>query len=118
VADLRVATVERLATRFAVDASQAGRVGATAAALFLHLEPAARGGGTTSRPGRTLRKLGWAARLHEIGTQVSHSDYHKHGAYILDNTDAPGFAINEMHWLGLLVLGQRGKLRKLDAALE
>jgi exopolyphosphatase/guanosine-5'-triphosphate,3'-diphosphate pyrophosphatase len=65
-----------------------------------------------------LRKLGWAAQLHEVGTQISHSDYHKHGAYILDHCDAPGFAVNEMHALGLLVLGQRGKLRKLEAALD
>ena len=65
-----------------------------------------------------MRKLGWAAQLHEIGTHISHSDYHKHGAYILDNTDAPGFAVNEMHWLSQLVLGHRGKLRKLEAALD
>jgi exopolyphosphatase/guanosine-5'-triphosphate,3'-diphosphate pyrophosphatase len=53
--------------------------------------------------------------LHEIGALVSHSDYHKHGAYILDNADAPGFSLPEMHRLSLLVLGHRGKLRKLDA---
>ncbi len=122
VADLRTATVARLASRFNVDAAQARRVGETAAALFVQLEPAARSanpaGSTTSRAGRALRKLGWAAQLHEIGTQISHSDYHKHGAYILDHCDAPGFAVNEMHALGLLVLGQRGKLRKLEAALD
>ncbi|RYF31055.1 MAG: Ppx/GppA family phosphatase [Comamonadaceae bacterium] len=118
VADLRTATVARLASRFAVDAAQARRVGETAASLFVQLDPSARGGSTTSRAGRALRKLGWAAQLHEIGTQISHSDYHKHGAYILDNCDAPGFAVNEMHALGLLVLGQRGKLRKLEAALD
>ena len=122
VADLRTETVARLAGRFNVDAAQARRVGETAAALFVQLEPAARSanpaGSTTSRAGRALRKLGWAAQLHEIGTQISHSDYHKHGAYILDHCDAPGFAVNEMHALGLLVLGQRGKLRKLEAALD
>lgn len=118
VADLRVATVHRLAARFVVDAEQARRVGETAAGLFIQLEPGARGGGTTSRAGRALRKLGWAAQLHEMGTQISHSDYHKHGAYILDNCDAPGFALNEMHALGQLVLGQRGKLRKLEGSLD
>ncbi|AMM22972.1 Ppx/GppA phosphatase family protein [Variovorax sp. PAMC 28711] len=122
VADLRTATVARLASRFAVDGAQARRVGETAAALFVQLDPAARSanpvGSTTSRAGRALRKLGWAAQLHELGTQVSHSDYHKHGAYILDHCDAPGFAINEMHALSLLVLGQRGKLRKLENALD
>jgi exopolyphosphatase/guanosine-5'-triphosphate,3'-diphosphate pyrophosphatase len=118
VADLRTATVARLASRFAVDAAQARRVGDTASALFLQLEPHARGAGTTSRPGRALRKLGWAAQLHEIGAQISHSDYHKHGAYILDHTEAPGFAVNEMHWLSQWVLGHRGKLRKLEIGLD
>ena len=66
---------------------------------------------------RLQRELDWAARLHEIGSLISHSDYHKHGAYILDNADAPGFAQHELHRLGLLVLGHRGKLRKLDVDL-
>ena len=118
VADLRATTVARLAHRFAVDALQARRVAETAAALFLQLEPSARGAGTQSRTGRALRKIGWAAQLHEVGSQISHSEYHKHGAYILGNTDAPGFASNEMLWLAQLVLGHRGKLRKLGALLE
>jgi exopolyphosphatase/guanosine-5'-triphosphate,3'-diphosphate pyrophosphatase len=45
---------------------------------------------------------------------ISHSDYHKHGAYILDNADAAGFSMPELHRLSLLVLGHRGKLKKLD----
>ena len=68
--------------------------------------------------GRFQRKLDWAAQLHEIGSRISHSDYHKHGAYILDNIDAPGFAQPELHRLSLLVLGHRGKLRKLDVDFE
>ena len=67
---------------------------------------------------RYLRKLKWAAQVHEIGSQISHSDYHKHGAYILDHTDAPGFALPELHRLSLLVLGHRGKLRKLEVNFE
>ena len=67
---------------------------------------------------RHERKLDWAARLHEIGSLISHSDYHKHGAYILDNADAPGFAQSELHRLSLLVLGHRGKLRKLEADFD
>ena len=63
---------------------------------------------------RLTKKLDWAAQLHEIGAQISHTDSHKHSAYILDNTDAPGFALHELHRLSLLVLGHKGKLRKLD----
>jgi exopolyphosphatase/guanosine-5'-triphosphate,3'-diphosphate pyrophosphatase len=63
-------------------------------------------------------KLDWAAQLHEIGVQVSHSDYHKHGAYILDNADAVGLASSQLHRLSLLVLGHRGKLRKLEVNFD
>ncbi|MGJ7578595.1 Ppx/GppA phosphatase family protein [Variovorax sp. RHLX14] len=118
VADLRAATVAALAKRFAADAAQARRVGETAAALYMQIDPTARDADAASRPGRALRKLGWAAQLHEIGVLISHSDYHKHGAYILDNADAPGFATNELHQLSQLVLGHRGKLKKLETALD
>jgi exopolyphosphatase/guanosine-5'-triphosphate,3'-diphosphate pyrophosphatase len=109
--DLRSTTVERLRARFAVDAAQAQRVERVAAQLFRQL---ADGDASGEDAERHLRKLSWGAQLHEIGSVISHSDYHKHGAYILDNADAPGFAQPELHRLGLLVLGHRGKLRKLD----
>jgi exopolyphosphatase/guanosine-5'-triphosphate,3'-diphosphate pyrophosphatase len=64
-----------------------------------------------------MRKLRWAAELHEIGSHISHSDYHKHGAYILQNADAMGFSLDELQRLSLLVLGHRGKLRKIEADL-
>ena len=101
--DVRSATVTALCARFEVDAAQAQRVAATAGSLLEQLH------------GDGGQELAWAARLHEIGSTISHSDYHKHGAYILDNADAPGFAVPELHRLGLLVYGHRGKLRKLEA---
>lgn len=114
--DLRLKTVQRLSSKFGVDGMHGERVGAVATQLF---------GQLMSTPGvvapadgdRHLRKLRWAAQLHEIGSHISHSDYHKHGAYILDNADAMGFSLSEMHRLSLLVLGHRGKLRKIEAAL-
>ena len=112
--DLRSTSVARLADRFGVDAEQAERVSSVARQLFLKLADPAR----TPEAHRWLRKLQWAGQLHEIGSQISHSDYHKHGAYILDNADAPGFAQPELHRLSLLVLGHRGKLRKLDTQLD
>lgn len=117
-ADLRTATVSALAKRFTADVGQARRVGETAAALYMQIDPTSRDADASTRPGRALRKLGWAAQLHEIGAQISHSDYHKHGAYILDNADAPGFATNELHQLSQLVLGHRGKLKKVELALD
>lgn len=110
--DLRSATVAGLAARFGVDTAQADRVAQVAGCLLRQLRGDAR------RETRALNKLAWAARLHEIGCQIAHSDHHKHGAYILEHADAPGFSQPELHRLGLLVLGHRGKLRKLDVDFE
>ena len=112
--DLRSTSVQRLAFKFAADAVQAQRVSKVAQQLF-----GMAGAGLPAVEKELLeRKLQWAAQLHEIGSLISHSDYHKHGAYILDNSDAPGFAQPELHRLSLLVLGHRGKLRKLEVDFE
>ena len=108
--DLRASTIQSLQQRFGVDTAQARRVAQTALTLFKQLMP-------DSDPA-FQRKLEWAAALHEIGCQISHSDYHVHGAYILDNTDIAGFSVPELHRLGMLVLGQKGRVRKLDTDLE
>ena len=109
--DLRDHSVERLAAKFGADPTHGNRVGRVANALFKQIA-------TGANDERVTRKLTWAAQLHEIGSHISHSDSHKHGAYILDNTDAMGFALTELHKLSLLVLGHRGKLRKLEADFE
>jgi len=109
--DLRDHSVERLAAKFGADPIHGHRVGKVANALFKQIVI-----GTADE--RVTRKLTWAAQLHEIGSHISHSDSHKHGAYILDNTDVMGFALTELHKLSLLVLGHRGKLRKLEADFE
>jgi exopolyphosphatase / guanosine-5'-triphosphate,3'-diphosphate pyrophosphatase len=112
--DVRSASIRRLASKFSVDTDHSERVAATATKFLIKLvenEP------DTVRE-RLLRKARWAAQVHEIGARISHTDYHKHGAYILDNADAPGFAQPELHRLSLLVFGHRGKLKKLNGTLD
>ncbi len=113
--DVRTVTVKGLQKTFRVDSSQAQRVSKVACGFLKQLLPAQ----TSSVDGaRHLKKLEWAAQLHEIGASISHTDSHKHGAYILDNTDTPGFVMHELHRLSLLVLGHKGKLRKLEIDFE
>jgi exopolyphosphatase / guanosine-5'-triphosphate,3'-diphosphate pyrophosphatase len=112
--DVRTQMVTWLKQRFGADPAQAERVSQTAQQLLSSM----LGNATDDEASRHLRKLHWAAQLHEVGMHISHSDYHKHGAYILDNTDLPGFTIDELHRLSQLVLGHRGKLRKLDQPLQ
>jgi len=55
--------------------------------------------------------LGWAARLHEIGLDISHSHYQRHGAYLLQHADLPGFPSQEQQLLAAIVGGHRRKLQ-------
>ena len=112
--DMRATTVQRLTQKFAVDTEQANRVSQVAEQLFAQMQPPQ----PAHHGDRSVRKVAWTAQLHEIGSQISHSEYHKHGAYILDNADAPGFSHAELHRLSQLVLGHRGKLRKVETSLE
>jgi exopolyphosphatase/guanosine-5'-triphosphate,3'-diphosphate pyrophosphatase len=112
-ADARDTSVLRLAQKFGVDMTQGERVSRVAERLLEQIMPA----DSTNAVG-LKRKLRWSALLHEIGMVISNSDYHKHGAYILENADTVGFSMSELHRLGLLVLGHRGKLKKLDTGFE
>jgi exopolyphosphatase / guanosine-5'-triphosphate,3'-diphosphate pyrophosphatase len=57
-----------------------------------------------------LQVLAWAARVHELGLDVSHSHYQKHGAYLLEHADMPGFPQEEQRILACIVGGHRRKL--------
>ncbi len=113
--DAREITVKRLQKTFAVDLNQSARVMDVSQFLMNQITSESPANATLSK---LKKKLQWAAQLHEIGSVISHSDYHKHGAYILDQSDAPGFSVSELHRLSLLVLGHRGKLRKLDVDFD
>ena len=114
--DLRSTMVLALGNRFTVDSAQAARVQKTSLELFKGVQdtPLIE----QSRVARLVKKLSWASHLLEIGTRISHSDFHKHGAYILDNADLPGFSMPELHRLSQLILGHRGKLKKLELELK
>jgi exopolyphosphatase / guanosine-5'-triphosphate,3'-diphosphate pyrophosphatase len=49
---------------------------------------------------------------------VSHHDHHRHSAYLIGHADAAGFSNNQLQRLATLALGQRGRLRKVEAQLQ
>lgn len=65
-----------------------------------------------------LKRVRWAGLLHEIGTTISTSQYHRHGEYIVTNADMPGFSRTDQKHMGLLILAQRGGLSKVSTALS
>ena len=103
--DVRDNTVADLIQRYRIDAAQARQVRETAIALHAQVADA---WALTAPEWRLL--LGWAADLHEIGMDISHAGYHKHGAYLLENMDMPGFASSEQQHLAALVRSHRRKL--------
>jgi exopolyphosphatase/guanosine-5'-triphosphate,3'-diphosphate pyrophosphatase len=107
--DMRQSTVERFIDRYRIDRAHAVRVATMARALY---ECAV----ATPLP-ETARRIEWAGLLHELGYTVSHLGFHKHGAYIVENADMPGFSSQEQHALALLVLGCRGGLSKMAPML-
>ena len=102
--DTRASSVKALADRYHVDPQQARRVEDTAVKCLRMVASAWK-----LDEGDDALWLRWAARLHEIGLDIAHSNYQKHGAYIIAHADIAGFSYQEQHLLGLLVLAHRRK---------
>ena len=102
--DSRNRTVETLVHRYGLDHAQGTQVAATTLEL---LQQVRRHWGLEDPENEQL--LEWAAQLHEIGLAISHSSYHKHGAYILANADLAGFSRQTQGLLSILVRAHRRK---------
>jgi exopolyphosphatase/guanosine-5'-triphosphate,3'-diphosphate pyrophosphatase len=107
--DARLRSVRAMQARYHVDQAQAARVENTALEFLRQTQAVWE----LDDPFAELA-LSWAARLHEIGLDVSHSHYQKHGAYLLEHADMPGFPQEEQKILACLVGAHRRKLQ-LDA---
>jgi exopolyphosphatase/guanosine-5'-triphosphate,3'-diphosphate pyrophosphatase len=100
--DARERTVRAMAARYSVDKKQAKRVARTAGMLLRQCAEIWDLDGPLSP-----KILDWAARLHEIGLDISHDGYQQHGAYIAENADLPGFPRAEQRFLAFLIGSQR-----------
>lgn len=107
--DRREQAVQKMAELFHIDSSRGKRVGDLVRSLYLQLKPASE---------NYLRLLQWSASLHEVGMIVSHTGYHKHGAYLLEHADMAGFTNREQKIMSRLILSQKGNLRKLGELID
>jgi len=103
--DTRAETVSDMIKRHHIDEAQADRVSNTVNEFFLQVREA---WGLTARDRQLLK---WAARLHEIGLMIAHSQYHRHGAYLLMNMDLAGFSRQEQKILSVLVRLHRRRFK-------
>jgi len=101
-----IASIDSLAARYGVDRAQARRVETTALALFDQLAK------VWKLDDDAREWLSWAARVHELGLAIAHSQHHRHGAYILRNADLAGFSRQEQQLLAAIVELHRRKPEK------
>ena len=104
--DPRDGSIQAMAQRYGVDAAQAARVEVTALALFDQVAEAWKLGEDERL------SLAWAARVHEIGQAIAHSQHHVHGAYLIEHSDIAGFSNQEQQFLAALVRSQRRGVHK------
>ena len=103
--DARERTVRAMAARYHVDKQQAKRVVTTATMLHKQCADA----WSLASP-LAAGMLEWGARLHEIGLDISHDGYQRHGAYVAEHADMPGFPRAEQRFLACLIGSQRRQI--------
>ena len=103
--DARARSVRAMAGRFHVETAHAERVEATALGFLAQVREAWK----LDEP-LAESMLAWAARLHEIGLDISHAHHNRHAAYLLQHADMPGFPREEQQLLAALVGAHRRKL--------
>ncbi len=107
--DIRSRTAQSLANHYNIDNDQARRVLETTESLYQQWK--------SQNPQQANPQLAallkWAAMLHEVGLTINHSGLHRHSAYILQNTNMPGFNQDQQSLLATLVRYHR-KAVKVD----
>lgn len=100
--DIRDHSVQRLAERFHSLTRRAQRVESTAMHLLKQVEEEWQLDDESAS-----QLLKWASQLVLVGLDITHSDYHKHSAYIVQNVDLAGFSRMEQSDLAALILAHR-----------
>ncbi|MFK5986651.1 MAG: exopolyphosphatase [Pseudomonadota bacterium] len=102
---VRSRTIEHLTKQYHVDTNQADRISSTCEILYQLVKTP-----WSIERIEVRQDLQWAASLHEVGLAIAHNQYHKHGSYILENSDMPGFSKIEQKRLAILIRSQRRKI--------
>ncbi|HEV8695836.1 MAG TPA: exopolyphosphatase [Lysobacter sp.] len=104
--DPRDASVDALMVRYAIDKKQAARVEGSLMNLFDQVAK------TWSLDADDRLMLARAARLHEVGLVIAHSQYHVHGSYVVENSDIAGFSQQQQRFLAALIRTHRRNIPK------
>ena len=107
--DIRERTIGSFVTRYYIDETQSKRVADIAINLAKQVFD------KWQLNAEDLGILNAAARLHETGLLIGYKKYGQHGAYIMANTDMPGFTKAQKSRLIFLIKYHKEDLLKLSA---
>lgn len=102
--DVRARSVLSVARRYGYDVAHSHHVVRLATRIFddtkeLH-----------QLSGQDRKLLQYAAILHDIGYHIAHNNHHRHGLYLIKNSEMPGFTGNEIAMMASMVRYHRGSL--------
>jgi len=99
--DVRDRTVRALMERYRVNIEDSKAIKITALALLRLL------GISVLHDKKMASFLAWAALIHQLGLSVSHSQFHRHGSYLISHSDLPGFSKKEQSFLAAIIGSHR-----------
>lgn len=103
--DVRERTINALLARYNADESTATILGNRVAWLSESVAP------VWQFSANEVELLQWAGRCHEIGVAIAQKHFNRHSAYLLQNSDLPGFSQQEQELMATVVRGLTGKIR-------
>jgi len=107
--DVRTGSVLSVAKRYNYEAKHSHHVARIATQIFDDT------GDLHELGDEERRLLEYAGLLHDIGYYIAHEDHHRHGLYLIKNSEMPGFISVEIALIANMVRYIRGKMPKKDA---
>ncbi|MBD1582048.1 Ppx/GppA phosphatase family protein [Pseudoalteromonas sp. S16_S37] len=109
--DIRTRTIQTLSEHYNVDRQHSEQICRTLELFYQQLAQ------SWSLQEADLQMLNWAAKLHEVGLVINSSGLHKHSAYIVRNSQLPGFTQEQQQFLSNLIRFYRKKIRLTELQL-
>ena len=103
--DPRDRTIAMLSKRYAIDEVQVARVTNIAIAMLDQVVDA-----WSLSNEEDEHRLRWACQLHELGLAINYSGHHKHAAYLIAESDLPGFSTDDKRFVASIVRAHRRKI--------
>lgn len=102
--DVRARSVLSVARRYGYDVEHSHHVARLATQIF---EDTKELHDLTEQDRKLLQQ---ASILHDIGYHIAHNNHHRHGLYLIKNSEMPGFTGDEIAMMAAIVRYHRGSL--------